>query len=129
MFDEIQKGRFIVVTSPITIRELSQAPEPLKSQFLDILVRLKVNELKTNLDEVEQLATAYVREKIIQEDFYDDARHIAYATIEKVDVLVTLNLEHIANEWIIRKINSVNLKEGYPLVIVRTPEEVKVYED
>jgi len=129
LFLQIQESRFITVTSPITIRELSKAPEPYKLQLLGILSKLKIGELKTDVNEVEQLAASYIEQKIIPEDFFDDARHVAYATIEKVDVFVTLNLEHIANEWTIRKINRLNLIEGYSTITIRTPEEVIIYED
>lgn len=42
---------------------------------------------------------------------------------------VSLNLAHIANEWAGRRINAVGLREGYPLLSIRTPEEVVRYED
>ncbi|MEW6041361.1 MAG: PIN domain protein, partial [Elusimicrobiota bacterium] len=57
----------------------------------------------------------------------NDARHVAYATCLRVDILVTFNLEHMANEWSARKFNSVNLKEGYSTLTIRTPEEVIHY--
>ena len=79
--------------------------------------------------EVERLATAYIREQVMPERHADDARHVAYATICKVDVLVSLNLRHIANEWAERKVAAVNLREGYQVLRIRTPEEVLSYED
>ncbi len=39
-----------------------------------------------------------------------------------------MNLRHLANEWSERKLNAVNLREGYRLIGVRTPEEVLNYE-
>lgn len=68
-------------------------------------------------------------ENIVPEEFEDDARHVAYATILRVDILISFNLEHIANEWRARKFNAVNLKEGYSTIIIRTPEEVIHYGD
>ena len=43
--------------------------------------------------------------------------------------LETPNLRHLANEWSEQRVNSVNLREGYPLLSIRTPEEVLRYED
>jgi len=124
LFNQIEQKKFLPVTSPITYYELSKSPEPYKTSFLELLNNLKVNILKTKPEEVEILAAKYIKMKIIPEDFLNDARHIAYASIEKVDVMVTLNLEHIANEWAMRKINGINLQEGYLPLTVRTPMEV-----
>jgi len=43
----------------------------------------------------------------------DDCRHIATATINKVDILVSWNFNHIVNVFRIRGYNSINLRVGY----------------
>jgi hypothetical protein len=65
---------------------------------------------------------------VIPERFASDAQHAAYATLARADVLVSLNLQHLANEWAMRRVNGVNLNEGYPMISIRTPEEVIRYE-
>jgi hypothetical protein len=74
------------------------------------------------------LAKRYVAEGIIPVQFVTDASHVACATVARVDVLVSLNLQHIANEWAARRVNAVNMDEGCPLVSIRTPAEVIRYE-
>jgi len=71
----------------------------------------------------------YVAEGIIPATYNADALHAAYAAVSGTEVLVTLNLRHLANEWTSRRLNAVNLREGYPLVSIRTPEEVVRHED
>jgi hypothetical protein len=56
-----------------------------------------------------------------------DAQHIATATINRVDVLVSWNLKHIVNLQRIHAYNAVNLRYGYPLLEIRTPQEVISY--
>ena len=58
-----------------------------------------------------------------------DAIHAAYATVGRADIIVSLNLKHLANAWAERRLNAVNLREGYPMVSIRTPEPVVRYED
>jgi len=58
-----------------------------------------------------------------------DAEHIAIATINRVDILVSWNFHHIVNLKRIRGYNSVNLKYEYPLLEIRSPSEVLDYED
>lgn len=53
-----------------------------------------------------------------------DAQHIAVATISRVDVLVSWNFSHIVNLARIRGYNSVNLRQGYPILEIRSPREV-----
>ena len=57
-----------------------------------------------------------------------DAEHIAIATLNRVDVVVSWNFRHIVNLQRIRGFNSVNLKRGYPLLEIRSPWEVIIYE-
>lgn len=129
LFKQIDSQKFKAFVSPVTIRELSKAPYPYNEKFLNLIKEMGTEEPLVDESEVEALTQRYMDEKVIPADFPDDARHVAFATIGKVDVLVSLNLEHIANEWVIRKINGINLQEGYPLLNIRTPEEVIEYED
>jgi len=127
LFRQIGLGVFRAVTSPLTIKELDRAAQPLRSQMLELLA--SVVELTLDVDEVERLARTYISDGVIPADFADDARHAACASIAGADVLVSMNLRHLANEWAERRLNAVNLREGYVLIGVRTPEEVLEYED
>jgi len=49
------------------------------------------------ISEVEELAQRYIDEKVISNNFAEDARHIALATINKIDVLASWNFKHIVN--------------------------------
>jgi hypothetical protein len=71
-----------------------------------------------------QLAERYMDQKIVSENYYSDALHIAVATIIVVDVLVSWNFKHIVNLDKIKLFNSVNLREGYNILEIRTPREV-----
>ena len=127
LLQQVRLGVFDAGTSPITFREFREASEPLRSGLLAFLDDVRL--LPADDDEVERLAAAYVRDRVIPEKYLDDARHVAYATISKADVLVSLNLRHLANEWAERKVAAVNLRAGYQALRIRTPEETLSYED
>ncbi|HMS35049.1 MAG TPA: hypothetical protein PKC91_13290 [Ignavibacteria bacterium] len=55
-------------------------------------------------------ADSYVLEGIVGKTSIEDCRHIALATINKVDVLASWNFRHLVNIDKIRGYNSVNLK-------------------
>ncbi|NVM02618.1 MAG: hypothetical protein HWN67_09800 [Candidatus Helarchaeota archaeon] len=75
-------------------------------------------------DEAIELANYYIKEGVVSNKYLIDAQHIAIATINKVDVLVSWNYKHIVNLNRIRLYNSVNLKYGYSLLEIRSPREV-----
>jgi len=58
-----------------------------------------------------------------------DAQHSAMATSSRVEVLVRWNCRHIVNLRRIRGYNAVNLRDGYQLLEIRTPQEVRRYEE
>ena len=80
-------------------------------------------------EEASRLADQYIASKTIGVGNIEDAQHIATATVHRVDVLVSWNFKHIVNLERIRGYNSVNLRLGYPLLEIRTPQEVVSHEE
>jgi hypothetical protein len=75
------------------------------------------------------LADRYITEKVAGRTSLEDYRHIALATVNKVDVLASWNFKHIVNLVRIKGYNSVNLRQGYPTIEIRTPQELVNYGD
>jgi len=127
LFREIDIGIIRAVTSPLTADELAATTGSKREELLQLLER--VEELDLDEAEVRRMTAAYLAEGVIPGDYAADARHVACATVAGISVLVTLNLRHLANEWAERRLNAVNLREGYAMVSIRTPDEVVLYED
>jgi hypothetical protein len=127
LFRQVDLGILSACVSPLTIEELSGAHGQIRSVLLGLVEQ--VEKLRANEDEVDRLTEIYVSEGIIARPSAADARHAAYAAVSGASTLASLNLKHLANEWAERRINSVNLREGYPMIRIRTPEEVVRYED
>ncbi|MBM3315521.1 type II toxin-antitoxin system VapC family toxin [candidate division WOR-3 bacterium] len=127
LFEQVRLGMPGAATSPLTFLELERTAEPLKSRLMVLLENVQI--VEADEGEVRRLAAAYLDAQVIPREHLNDARHVASATVGKADVLVSLNLRHIANEWAERGIGAVNLREGYQVLRVRTPEEVLRYED
>lgn len=126
LIDRMLEGEDIAVISDITLRELEPAPNQVRRLLEEVI---KENAEFVEMDqESEKLAKNYLREKIVTEKYFADAIHIAIATINKVDVVVSWNFQHIVNLRQIRLYNSVNLKYGYQLLEIRSPREI-VYEE
>ena len=122
LFDILKKGEIICVYSDLCELELENAPLKVREHFLQIE---KVNtEFVEITEEINQLAEQYVAEKVVGETSIDDCRHIACATINKVDFLISWNFKHIVNVFRIRGFNAVNLKNGHIQLDIRSPKEI-----
>ena len=120
LFEKFKNGTYKPIISSHVIAELENgAPEHVK----DTLRAINYQEYTVN-DEMVQLAQKYMNEKIVSENYYSDALHIAVATVVGVDVLVSWNFKHIVNLKRIKLFNSVNLREGYNILEIRSPREV-----
>ena len=126
LIDKFRSGEAIAVISELTKLELKDAPQEVQDILRGIPGK-NIEYLKLT-EEAVNLARNYVNEGVIGKGKLVDAEHIAIATINRVDVLVSWNFRHIVNLQRIRGYNSVNLKYGYPLLEIRSPLEVMTYE-
>ncbi len=125
LFDEFISGEKILVVSDILLLELEGAPEKVNN-ILKKVPRDNIEYISLTEESI-ALANTYIKEGAVVEKNLLDARHIAIATVKRVDTLVSWNFKHIVNIKRIHLFNSVNLKLGYPILEIRSPKEV-VYE-
>ena len=125
LFEEFRKGLRIAAISDLTRRELEKAPESVKKILLSLPDENVENVFLTQ--EAETLARKYIDDAVVTDKHIVDAQHIAIASVERVDVLVSWNFQQIVNLNRIRAFNSVNLKLGYSILEIRSPREV-IYE-
>ena len=127
LFDDFRMGKKIAVISDITLDELSDAPQQVQDNFTTIPDDSL--EILTSDTESRELADKYIIEKAVSGKFYEDALHIAIATTNQVNVLASWNFKHIVNLDRIRLYNSVNLKNGFSILEIRTPREILKFDD
>ncbi len=124
LVEKFRSGEAVIVLSELTLLELANAPEKVR----DVLKAIP-EEYREYIDltaEAKELAGLYLGEGVIGPGKQIDAEHIAIATISRVDVLVSWNFKHIVNLERIRGYNSINVREGYPVLEIRSPWEVFV---
>jgi len=80
-------------------------------------------------DEAVELASQYIAERVVGQTSFADCLHIALATINRADYLISWNFKHIVNIQRIRGYNSVNIKNGYKELEIRSPRDFMIYED
>ena len=127
LFEKVRLGEIICVYSDLSEVELENAPKRVKDFFADLP---KEHTQKVEVtEEAFELAQKYLDEKVVGQTSADDCRHIATATINKVDYLVSWNFKHIVNVFRIRGYNSTSIRFGYPQLDIRSPKEIVNYED
>lgn len=126
LFEKVKLGDYRIVISVITESELLNAPDRVKTLLNDLNIEYEVVMLN---DDSITLADEYIRENVVGQTSRDDCLHIAIATITRVDLLVSWNFKHIVNIKRIRGYNGINIKNGYPVLEIRSPKEVIDYED
>jgi hypothetical protein len=122
LLEESRAGKHVLVLSDITYEELEGGP-PEIHKYLSKISDKNIEKLEIN-DDVKNLAHEYLKEGIVTEKYLVDAQHIAIASVFKVDIVVSWNFKHIVNYRKIKLYNGVNLKNGYPLIEIRSPREV-----
>jgi predicted nucleic acid-binding protein len=126
LFEKVKLGQIKCVYSNLTETELSTAPERVRNFFDELKPEHKERVLVS--PEALQLAEIYIKEKVVGETSMDDCLHIATATLNKVDILVSWNFKHIVNVYRIRGYNSINLRMGHQNLNIHSPKEIVGYE-
>ncbi len=126
LFEEFREGSDIAVISDLTQQELEGAPEEVKRILLSLPEESVEYVFLTN--EAQELAQSYIDNQVVSIKHIADAQHIAIASVERIDILVSWNFQQIVNLNRIHAFNSVNLKLGYPILEIRSPMEVVSYE-
>lgn len=127
LFKRFENKEIIFVVSDLLDLELIAAPQNVRDLLhqysSDRFERIQLTE------EAIKLADTYISEKVVGKTSLEDCRHIALATIHRVDVLASWNFKHIVNLDRIKGYNSVNYRLGYPMIEIRSPKDLINYED
>lgn len=75
-------------------------------------------------EEARELARMFIDKKLIPEKAVEDAFHIALATCQGMDFLLTWNCRHIANAEVSDALETACLEFGYLMPALCTPEQL-----
>ncbi len=125
LFERLENDEVIFVVSDLLELELLGAPK----QVREHLSKYSMEKFQhiTLTEEAMMLAEAYITANVVGKTSIEDCRHIALASIHKVDVLASWNFKHIVNLDRIKGYNSVNLRLGYSLLEIRSPKDLIHY--
>ena len=116
------KHDYLLVISNLVISEVSRANDIRRKELSSLIERHKPLLIYTT-EEATYLANLYLKENLIPERFKDDAIHIATATVNHCDFLVSWNFKHIVKASTIKGVHGINFKEGYGMVEIVSPNQ------
>jgi predicted nucleic acid-binding protein len=127
-FDSLPNNPFDLYISEVVLDEIDKASSEKTAQLRSLIAQFQTTILVWE-PAIKKLADAYLAHKILPLKAYIDAQHIAFSTINELDLVVSWNLRHIANVHRQKKVNAINILNGYnkPLQLI-TPMEVSYHD-
>jgi predicted nucleic acid-binding protein len=110
-----------MIISEVVLWEIEAATESKRALLLTQVDGLPVLPMTPEAD---RLAVEYIRRGILPPRSINDARHVALATLNSVDALVSWNFGHLVNIRRSKGINELNEEMKLPTIEIITPEEV-----
>jgi len=123
LFKEIAEGKYDAYTSSAVIDELTMAPAEKSVAMLALVSEYGITILQVT-EEAEDLADIYVSEGIILHKYRTDGVHIAMAAVNDLDMIISMNFQHIVKLKTKLMTRAVNIMNGYRPVEIISPMEV-----
>ncbi len=116
-FDKLTQTTIFI--SPVVVQELKLiSDDGLRNKVLTFIKPFYTLRLS---DEVEMLAEDYIEESIIPPKYLSDALHLAFASVNNINVLVSWNFEHLVKRKTKLLVNYVNALKGYKPIEIVSP--------
>ncbi len=112
---------FDAFISALVVQEAEQGDQEAVRERLAAVSSLTVLPIS---EQAEELASVLIQDGPIPENQPEDALHIAIATVNGMDYLLTWNFKHINNAQMKAKIASVIEEHGYQCPLICSPEEL-----
>jgi predicted nucleic acid-binding protein len=125
LIDEINKGKYEGFISDVVIREIGNTRNLAKrDKLLKLVNGIEFNDVLSVNEETDRMADKYIKEGIIPAVYRDDALHIALASVNGLDILVSWNFKHLVKHKTRIEVAGVNTLLGYKPIDICTPWEV-----
>ena len=111
---------YAVFISDTVVDELKNTTLPLRDKMLSTVSSFTV--LRAS-NAVKSLAKMYIEQCIFSEKYFDDALHVAVASVNQIGILLSWNFTHLVKIKTRRMVALVNTGQNYlPVEIIAPPE-------
>ncbi|MCL1864582.1 MAG: hypothetical protein FWF73_02080 [Spirochaetes bacterium] len=123
LFKEIAAGKYEAYTSDYVIDELERAPGEKRNKMISLFSEYGIKVLEPDIV-ASKLADLYVTEGVIPLKYRTDYLHIAIATVSGLDMIISMNFEHIVKRKTVKMTGAINILNGYQPIEIYSPMEV-----
>ena len=110
LFMEIADGKYEAFTSRFVINEQCSGSQC--DKIINLIFKYDIPILETS-DEAMRIADLYIEEQIIPQKNRTDVLHIAIATVNELDMIISINFQHIAKRKTKIGTGNINAPNGY----------------
>ena len=120
LWNMFQAGVYDVCLSSLTLKEVSDCPEPKRSMLRDYLKLINYSTFEIT-QETSDVARQLIKMWVLTEKSFDDCQHIGAAVINDCDCIISWNFRHIVNIKTIRGVRAITNLEGYRPIEIWSP--------
>ena len=117
----LMRPKFALYASMLVLDEAARGDETAAQKRVEVLDALTLLPVTR---EMECLAERLLAATAVPRTSYEDAVHIAAATVSGMDYLLTWNCKHIANAITMPRIYKVCMEAGYSCPVICTPDQL-----
>ncbi len=123
LWKQIQEGRYIACISEMVLKELANCYEEKRQYLLEMIADIDFEFYEISND-INELAQKYIQAGAFSNKQTEDALHVACASVNTCNAIVSWNFKHIVKLTTILLVNGVNRKEGYMELEIVSPEVI-----
>lgn len=121
LWKQIQTGRYKACISEMVLQELSNCYEDKRKFLLEKIADINFDFYEIGV-EVKELAQKYVQAGAFTDKHFEDALHVACASVNICNAVVSWNFKHIVKLTAMLLVNGVNRQQGYMELEIVSPE-------
>ncbi len=118
---EEERENYHIVVSGETVAETSRGDHPYRGEIMRFVSQLEV---LPHDEQLEQIIQVYIENHLMPQSSTGDGLHLAYASLYKVDFLLTWNCNHLANASKKQHVRVINTRLGLFIPEITTPLEL-----
>jgi hypothetical protein len=122
---QIRDGEFLAGYSFVTEAEIDAAPPAIAQRLRRLITNAGLRRVRVrSRSQAHDLAERYCQARAIPREYFDDALHVAIATLWRADALVSYNFTHLVRLDTMIQVNTINRDEGLAELHLCQPSEV-----
>jgi|GEM_PF-1283247 len=127
LLTQIRQGLFVGGYSYVTLAEVKEAPFRVATRLMRKIKFANLKRIRVQSKAlVQDLALAYCEAKVIPDEFFEDALHVAVATLWGAHALVSYNFAHLVRLDTMVEVNAINRARGLAELFLCQPREVLI---